>query len=303
MTDTVVESRKRQVIIGFERRFVMIGERINPTGRKRLAEDMARGDYSRVVADAVAQVEAGAQMLDLNAGIPLADEPRILAESIKLVQDTVDVPLSIDSSIVAALEAGLAAYRGKPLVNSVTGEEERLESVLPLVKKYGAAVAAMSNDESGISEDPDIRFGVAKKIVERAADYGISRENIVVDPLVMPVGAINDAGRKLIHLIRRLREELKVNTTCGASNFSFGLPNRGGLSTAFLPMMIGAGMTSAIMNPLHAEDVQAILGADIVAGHDPDCAAWIRRYRQPAADGAPADRERGRRETRRRTRG
>lgn len=303
MTDTVVESRKRQVIIGFERRFVMIGERINPTGRKRLAEDMARGDYSRVVADAVAQVEAGAQMLDLNAGIPLADEPRILAESIKLVQDTVDVPLSIDSSIVAALEAGLAAYRGKPLVNSVTGEEERLESVLPLVKKYGAAVAAMSNDESGISEDPDIRFGVAKKIVERAADYGISRENIVVDPLVMPVGAINDAGRKLIHLIRRLREELKVNTTCGASNFSFGLPNRRGLSTAFLPMMIGAGMTSAIMNPLHAEDVQAILGADIVAGHDPDCAAWIRRYRQPAADGAPADRERGRRETRRRTRG
>jgi 5-methyltetrahydrofolate--homocysteine methyltransferase len=303
MTDTVVESRKRQVIIGFERRFVMIGERINPTGRKRLAEEMARGDYSRVVADAVAQVEAGAQMLDVNAGIPLADEPRILAECIKLVQDTVDVPLSIDSSIVAALEAGLAAYRGKPLVNSVTGEEERLESVLPLVKKYGAAVVAISNDESGISEDPDIRFGVAKKIVERAADHGISRENIVVDPLVMPVGAINDAGRKLIHLIRRLREELKVNTTCGASNFSFGLPNRRGLSTAFLPMMIGAGMTSAIMNPLHAEDVQAILGADIVAGHDPDCAAWIRRYRQPAADGAPADRERGRRETRRRTRG
>jgi 5-methyltetrahydrofolate--homocysteine methyltransferase len=303
MTDTVVESHKQRVVIGFERRFVMIGERINPTGRKLLAEEMARGDYSRVVADARAQVEAGAQMLDVNAGIPLADEPRILAECVKLVQDTVDVPLSIDSSIVAALEAGLAAYRGKPLVNSVTGEEERLESVLPLVKKYDAAVVAISNDESGISEDPDVRFAVARKIVERAADHGITRENIVVDPLVMPVGAINDAGRKLMRLIRRLREELKVNTTCGASNFSFGLPNRRGLNTAFLPMMIGAGMTSAIMNPLHAADVQAILGADIVAGHDPNCAAWIRRYRQPAAEGTPAEGERGRRETRRRARG
>jgi 5-methyltetrahydrofolate--homocysteine methyltransferase len=302
MTDTIVESHKQQVVIGFERPFVMIGERINPTGRKLLAEEMARGDYSRVVADALAQVAAGAQMLDVNAGIPLADEPRILAECVKLVQDTVDVPLSIDSSIVAALEAGLAAYRGKPLVNSVTGEEERLESVLPLVKKYDAAVVAISNDETGISEDPDIRFNVAKKIVERAADHGIGRANIVVDPLVMPVGAVNDAGRKLMHLIRRLREELKVNTTCGASNFSFGLPNRRGLSTAFLPMMIGAGMTSAIMNPLHAEDVQAILGADIVAGHDPNCAAWIRRYRQPV-EGAPAEGERGRRETRRRSRG
>ncbi len=250
----------------------MIGERINPTGRKLLAEEMARGDYSRVLADAVAQVEAGAQMLDVNAGIPLVDEPAILAECIKLVQDTVDVPLSIDSSIVAALEAGLAVYRGKPLVNSVTGEEERLEQVLPLVKKYGAAVVAISNDETGISEDPDVRFAVAKKIVQRAADFGIPREDIVVDPLVMPVGAINDAGRKLIHLLRRLREELKVNTTCGASNFSFGLPNRRGLNAAFLPMMIGAGMTSAIMNPLHNEDIQAILGADVVMGTIPTAA-------------------------------
>ncbi|MCZ8097672.1 MAG: dihydropteroate synthase, partial [Burkholderiales bacterium] len=175
MTETVITSEKRKVVIGFEHRFVMIGERINPTGRKLLAEEMARGDYSRVVADAIAQVEAGAQMLDVNAGIPLVDEPKILAECIRLVQDTVPVPLSIDSSIVAALEAGLAVYRGKPLVNSVTGEEERLEQVLPLVKKYNAAVVAISNDETGISEDPDVRYAVAKKIVERAADYGIPR--------------------------------------------------------------------------------------------------------------------------------
>ena len=299
MTETVISSDKREVVIGFDRRFVMIGERINPTGRKLLAEEMARGDYSRVVADALAQVAAGAQMLDVNAGIPLADEPRILAECVKLVQETVDVPLSIDSSIVAALEAGLSVYKGKPLVNSVTGEDERLEVVLPLVKKYNAAVVAISNDESGISEDPDVRFAVAKRIVERAADFGIPRADIVVDPLVMPVGAINDAGRKLIYLLRRLHEELKVNTTCGASNFSFGLPNRRGLNAAFLPMMIGAGMTSAIMNPLHAEDIQAILGADVVMGHDPNCGRWIRKYREPAADAAEAG-GRGRREGRRR---
>ena len=301
MTDTRISSDKKEVIIGFERRFVMIGERINPTGRKLLAAAMAAGDYSGVVSDALAQVAAGAQMLDVNAGIPLADEPRILAECIKLVQDTVDVPLSIDSSIVEALEAGLAVYNGKPLVNSVTGEEERLERVLPLVKKYNAAVIAISNDETGISEDPDVRFAVAKKIVERAADFGIPREDVVVDPLVMPVGAINDAARKLMHLLRRLREELKVNTSCGASNFSFGLPNRRGLNAAFLPMMIGAGMTSAIMNPLHAEDIQAILGADVVMGHDPNCGSWIRKYREPAPEGDAGGA--GRREGRRRARG
>lgn len=303
MTDTVLSSHKKEVVIGFDRRFVMIGERINPTGRKLLAAEMAAGDYTRVIADALAQVEAGAQMLDVNAGIPLADEPAILAEAIKRVQEVTDVPLSIDSSIVAALESGLSVYKGKALVNSVTGEEERLESVLPLVKKYSAAVVAISNDETGISEDPDMRFEVAKKIVRRAADYGISKEDVVVDPLVMPVGALNDAGRKLLHLLRRLREELKVNTTCGASNFSFGLPNRRGLAAAFMPMAIGAGMTSAIMNPLHAEDIQAILGADVMMGHDPNCGNWIRKYREPppeGAEGAAGDR-RGR-EGRRRNR-
>ena len=224
-------------------------------------------------------------MLDVNAGIPLADEPAILAEAVKLVQSVTDVPLSIDSSIVAALESGLSVYQGKALVNSVTGEEEQLEIVLPLVAKYGAAVVAISNDETGISEDPDVRFAVAKKIVERAADYGIPREDIVVDPLVMPIGAINSAGKQVMHIVRRLREELKVNTTCGGSNVSFGLPNRNGINSAFLTMAIASGMTSAITSPLHAEVIQAVMGADVMMGHDPDCANWIRKYREPSADG------------------
>ena len=298
MTDTVVSSATKEVVIGFERPFVLIGERINPTGRKLLAAEMAAGDYSRVKADALAQVEAGANMLDVNAGIPLADEPRILAETVQLVQSLTDVPLSIDSSIVAALEAGLQVYKGKALLNSVTGEDERLESVLPLVKKYGAAVVAISNDETGISEDPDVRFEVAKKIVHRARDFGIPYSDIVVDPLVMPVGALNQAGRSVFHLIRRLREELKVNTTCGASNFSFGLPNRHGLNAAFLSMLIGAGMTSAITNPLHAEEMTAILGADVAMGHDENCMRWIQKFREPAAEGNEG--ARGRREGRRR---
>ena len=299
MTETVVTSPAREVRIGFDRPFVIIGERINPTGRKVLAQEMARGDYSRVEADAIAQVEAGAHMLDVNAGVPLADEPKMLADIVQLVQSITDVPLSIDSSIVAALEAGLAVYQGKALVNSVTGEEERLESVLPLVKRHDAAVVAISNDETGISEDPDVRFAVARKIVERAADHGIPREDVVVDPLVMPIGAINAAGRQVMHIVRRLREELKVNTTCGASNVSFGLPNRNGINSAFLTMAIGAGLTSAITSPLHAEVLQAVLGADVMMGHDPDCARWLRKYRQPAA--GRAQRERGGRRRRRRS--
>lgn len=301
MTDTIISSATKEVIIGFDRPFVVIGERINPTGRKLLAEEMKSGDYSRVQADALAQVAAGAQMLDVNAGIPLADEPKMLAEVVQLVQSITDVPLSIDSSIVAALEAGLSVYQGKALVNSVTGEEERLEVVLPLIKKYGAAVVAISNDETGISEDPDIRFLVAKKIVERAQDYGISPADIIVDPLVMPVGAINDAGLQVLRLIRRLREELKVNTTCGASNFSFGLPNRHGMNASFLSMAIGAGMTSAITNPLHEPEMHAVLGANVVMGHDPNCTKWIRKFREPIEGNEGAD-SGGRRTGRRRRR-
>ena len=298
MTVTVVSSPTREVRIGFDEPFCIIGERINPTGRKIMAQEMRNGDYSRVESDTLAQVAAGAHMLDVNAGIPLADEPKILAECVQLIQSLTDVPLSIDSSIVAALESGLSAYQGKPLVNSVTGEEERLESVLPLVKKYGAAVVAISNDETGISEDPDIRFSIAKKIVERAEDHGITRADIIVDPLVMPIGAINTAGRQVVHIVKRLREELQVNTTCGASNVSFGLPNRHGLNAAFLAMTIGAGLTSAITNPLHPEMMQAVLGANVMMGHDLNCRRWVQKYREPqAANGAARE---GRRSGRRR---
>ena len=299
MTDTLVSSATREVAIGFERPFVMIGERINPTGRRLLAEEMKAGDFSRVEADAIAQVAAGAQMLDVNAGIPLADEPALLATAVQLVQSVTDVPLSIDSSIIEALEAGLAVYQGKALVNSVTGEDENLERVLPLVAKYGAAVVAISNDETGISEDPDVRYAVAAKIVQRAADHGIAACDVVVDPLVMPIGAMGTAGQQAFRLLRRLREELGVNTTCGASNVSFGLPNRHVVTGTFLAMAIASGMTSAIMNPLHAEVKTAIMAADVLCGNDRDCAAWIRANRDPAAgEGAGGDRE-GRRRRRR----
>ena len=297
MTETIISSATKEIRIGFDQPFVIIGERINPTGRKMLAKEMAEGDFSRVEKDALAQVAAGAHMLDVNAGIPLADEPRILAETIKLVQSLTDVPLSIDSSIVAALEAGLEVYQGKALLNSVTGEEERLESVLPLVKKYNCAVVAISNDETGISEDPDVRFEVAKKIVERAEDHGIPRADVVVDPLVMPIGAMGTAGVQVMQLVRRLREELKVNTTCGASNVSFGLPNRDGVNAAFLTMAMASGLTSAITNPLHDSIMQAVMGGDVMLGKDCNCANWIRKYREASLENNASGA--GRRERRR----
>jgi 5-methyltetrahydrofolate--homocysteine methyltransferase len=218
------------------------------------------------------------------------------------VQSITDVPLSIDSSVVAALESGLAVYRGKALVNSVTGEEDRLESVLPLVAKHGAAVVAITNDETGISEDPDERFDVARKIVSRAEDHGIKREDVVVDPLVMPIGAMGTAGRQVFRIVRRLREELGVNTTCGASNVSFGLPNRTALNAAFLPMAIASGLTSAITSPLHVEMLQAVKAADVLMGNDPHCTSWIARNGDTRSDGAAGGR-RGGREGRRRTAG
>ena len=302
MTDTVVSSATREVVIGSGRPFVIIGERINPTGRKKLAAEMKAGDFSTVVADTHAQVAAGAHMLDVNAGIPLADEPAILADTIRLVQSLTDLPLSIDSSIVAALEAGLDAYEGKALVNSVTGEDERLEQVLPLVARHGAAVVAITNDETGISEDPDVRFAVAEKIVHMAADHGIAASDIIVDPLVMPIGALGGAGRQVFALVRRLQEELGVNTTCGASNISFGLPNRSGINGAFLAMAIASGMTSAITSPLHAEVRQSVMAADVLMGNDPDCRAWIASFREQPAGGATSGR-RGGREGRRRASG
>lgn len=264
MTRTVIESKTKTTVMGFDEPFCVIGERINPTGRKILNEELERGDFSRVEKDAIAQVAAGATVLDINSGAVFSNkmaedpryadnnfvEPELMKQLVSVVQAVTDCPLCIDSSVPGALENGLAAAEGRPLLNSVTGEEERLEMVLPLVKKYNVPVVAISNDDTGISEDPDVRFAVAKKIVERAADFGIPAHDIVVDPLVMPVGAMATAGLQVFTLVRRLRDELGVNTTCGASNVSFGLPNRHGINNAFLPMAYGAGMTSAIMNPV-----------------------------------------------------
>ena len=281
MPRTIISSKTKEIIIGPDQPFVIIGERINPTNRKLLAEEMKAGNLERVQQDAMSQINAGAQILDVNAGVPLADEPKILADSIKLIQSISDVPLCIDSSIVEALKCGLEAYQGKALLNSVTGEEERLETVLPLVKQFGCAVIGISNDDSGISEDINVRFEVAKKIVERAMDYGIPKEDVLIDPLVMPIGAINDAGKQVLELIKKLQNELQVNTTCGASNLSFGLPNRHGLNTAFIAMAIANGMPCAITNPLEKEIMQSIRGANVIMGHDPECSAWIMNYREP----------------------
>ena len=295
MAETIISSATREVLIGPDRPFVVIGERINPTGRKLLREEMKKGDFSRVAQDAIAQVEAGAHMLDVNAGIPLADEPALLAKAVQVAQSVTPVPLCIDSSIVAALHAAMEIYQGKALLNSVTGEEERLEAVLPLVQKYQAAVVAISNDETGISEDPDVRFAVAKKIVERAADFGIPARDIVVDPLVMPIGAIESAGKQVFQLIARLQQELGVNTTCGASNISFGLPNRKGIDGHFLSMAMAAGLTAAITNPLHDEVKQAVRAGNVLMGHDSGCMRWIAKYADRAEGGRTA---RGRRKGR-----
>ncbi|MCB2129852.1 MAG: methyltetrahydrofolate cobalamin methyltransferase [Rhodobacteraceae bacterium] len=320
MTRTVLESKTKTVVIGFDEPFCVIGERINPTGRKKLAAELEAGDFSTVEKDALEQVACGAMVLDVNAGVvynsnpnPNETEPPLMSKVVGIVQGLVDVPLCIDSSVPGALEAGLAAAEGRPLLNSVTGEEDRLELVLPLVKKYNVPVVAISNDDTGISEDPDVRFEVARKIVQRAADFGIPAHDIVVDPLVMPVGAMGTAGRQVFALVKRLREELGVNTTCGASNISFGLPNRHGINAAFLPMAIGAGMTSAIMNPVRSVEMEAIRAANFLMNHDANGSEWIKFARvldavKEGKDFATASAEvaaagRGGREGRRRARG
>lgn len=301
MTQTIVESKSKTVVIGFDEPFCVIGERINPTGRKKLAVELEADCFDTVVYDAKMQVECGSLVLDVNAGVvynsnpdPNQTEPPLMKRLIKKVQETVDVPLCIDSSVPGALQAGLEVCEGRPLLNSVTGEEERLDTILPLVKKFDVAVVAISNDDSGISEDPDVRFEVAKKIVERAADFGISANDIVVDPLVMPVGAMASAGRQVFALVRRLREELGVNTTCGASNISFGLPNRHSINAAFLPMAIASGMTSAIMNPVQPQDMSAIRAANLLMNHDAHGANWIRSQKPKLSDSNPQLKRRSR---------
>ena len=279
MPDTILSSASEEVVIGCDHPFVVVGERINPTGRSQLASEMESGNFDRVELDALAQIAAGAKVLDVNTGVPMADEPALMAKVVELVQSVTSVPISIDSSMPDALEAGLAAYQGKALVNSVTGEDERLDTVLPIVAKHGAAVVAICHDDSGISNDPDKRIEAAKKIIERAADYGIPVVDVVLDPVVMPIGAAGESGRAVFEVIRRAHQELRVNTVCGASNVSFGLPDRRQLNAVFLSMMVGYGLTAAIVNPLHDEVMAAISGAEVLTGQDRMCKRWIKRSR------------------------
>ncbi len=276
---TILESKTKTVIIGDDVPFVMIGEKINPSGRKKLGAEMAEGNFERVRNDAIAQVACGAHMLDVNAGYPMGDEPAMLVQAIKTVQSVVDVPLCIDSSVYEALEAALAVYEGKPLVNSVTGEDERLELILPLIKKYNCAVIGMANDETGISMDPEYRLGVAKKIVERAADYGIPKENIVIDPLALTVAADPAAITVTLDTIKLIRQELGVNFTCGAGNTSFGLPNRPPLTAAYLNMAMYCGLTSAITDAMNDTIRMGVMAGDVMLGHDAYAVNWIADFR------------------------
>ena len=282
--DTVLRSRSRTVTIGSEQPFCIIGERINPTGRKSFAEQLRGGDLSTVTVDAVAQVEAGADMLDVNAGIPLVDEPELLQNMLRTAQEAVDVPICIDSSVIEALEAGLSVYEGRALVNSVTAEDERLEEILPLVARHGAAVIGLANDETGIPETAEKRLELARKIVSAAGDHGIAAADVVIDPLAMTVGADTEAVTTTLKAIRLIREELGVNMCLGASNVSFGLPQRHVLNAAFLPMAMAAGLTSAIMSTA-PPCVEAVRASDLLLGHDPWGARWIaaHRARQAAA--------------------
>jgi 5-methyltetrahydrofolate--homocysteine methyltransferase len=287
--ETVLRSRTTTVTIGANRPFCVIGERINPTGRKKFAEELRGGDLSTVNHDAVMQVEAGANMLDVNAGIPLVDEAELLASMLTTVQVVVDLPICIDSSVIEALEAGLAVYDGRALVNSVTAEDDRLSEILPLVAHHGAAVIGLANDETGIPETPEKRLECARKILAAAADYGISRDDVVIDPLAMTVGADPTAVRTTLTTISLLRDELGVNMCLGASNVSFGLPDRHALNAGFLPMAMAAGLTSAIMSTAR-EVVDAVRASDLLLGHDEWGANWIAAHRArqaTVAQGAP----------------
>jgi 5-methyltetrahydrofolate--homocysteine methyltransferase len=281
--DTVLRSRTREVVISIDRPFVVIGERINPTGRKVLAAEMKEGRMDRVRADAIAQAAAGAHMLDVNAGIPAADEPALLVAAINAVAEVSDLPICIDSSVMEALEAALAAYEGKALVNSVTAEDERMDRILPLVKKHGAAVIAMANDETGISMVPEERVAIARRIIERAAEYGIPPEDVIIDPIAMTVAADPTCGLVTLETMRLIRDQLGNNMTCGASNVSFGLPDRATVNAAFLPLAMHAGLTCAITNPLVPEVRRAVLAGDLLLGHDEYAMRWISSYRADLA--------------------
>ena len=289
--DTVLRSASRELTIGPDHPFCIIGERINPTGRKVFQEQLRRGDLSRVEIDVAQQVAGGAMVLDINMGAPLADEAALMTEAVKLVQGLCDLPLCIDSSVIEALEAGLAAYEGKALVNSITAEDERMDEILPLVKKYGAAVIALPNDEEEIPAEPERRVELARKIIETATGkYGIPIEDIVIDPLAMPVGADTSLVATTLQTIALLRAEFGVNMTLGASNVSFGMPDRASIGGAFLPMAIRDGLTSAIMDARSAQLVRSVKAADLLLDRDPWGAAWIAAHRaqQAAAQQAAA---------------
>ena len=289
--NTVLRSRSKTITISSDGPFCIIGERINPTGRKRFAEQLRAGDLSTVTTDAIAQAQAGADMVDVNAGIPLVDEPELLQAMLRTVQEAVEVPICIDSSVIEALEAGLSVYDGRALVNSVTAEDERLEQILPLVAHHGAAVIGLANDETGIPETPEKRLECARRIIEAAGDHGIAAEDVVIDPLAMTVGADTEAVTTTLRTISLIRDELGVNMCLGASNVSFGLPQRHVLNAAFLPMAMAAGLTSAIMSTAEV-CVQAVRGADLLLGHDPWGASWIGAHRaRQAAEREAALRE------------
>ena len=284
---TVLSSATKTVTIGPDQPFCIIGERINPTGRKIFQEQLRAGDLSAIERDVIAQVEAGATMLDVNMGAPLIDEPVVLAQAVRLVQSLTDLPLCIDSSVVEALEAGLQAYQGKALVNSITAEDERMELILPLVKKYGAAVIALPNDEFEIPEDPMRRLELVRHIVDTATGkYGIPIEDIILDPLAMPIGADSSLVNRTLETIALIKEHVGVNMTLGASNVSFGMPERHAINSVFVPMAMAVGLTSAIMDSRTEQVVMAVRAADLMLGNDEWGAAWIAAHRARLAKNA-----------------
>ena len=285
--ETVLESPSSTVVIGPDRPFCVIGERINPTGRKKFQAELQNGDLSRIELDVEQQVAGGADMLDVNVGDPLADEVGLMAQAIPLVQTLTDIPLCIDSSVIEALEAGLEAYEGKALVNSVTGEDERLAAILPIVAKHGAAVIGLANADD-IPMEAERRVEIAKKIVSVAGDHGIPPEDVIIDPLAMPIGAEPRAVTLFIETLHLLRDDLGVNTTCGAGNTSFGLPGRHTLGAAFLAVAQSHGLTSAIMDSRRPEMVEAVRATDFLLGRDEWGATWIRLYRERQAAAARA---------------
>jgi 5-methyltetrahydrofolate--homocysteine methyltransferase len=271
-------------VIGHARPFCLIGERINPTGRRLFQEQLKAGDMSAIERDVAAQIAGGADVLDVNMGVPLTDEAELLAKAITMVQGLTDKPICIDSSVVEALEAGLSTYQGRALVNSITAEDDRMAAILPLVKKYDAAVIALPNDHDEIPMEADKRLALVDKIVSVATkEYGIAVEDIVIDPLAMPIGADTTVVRTTLETMRRIRDEYGLNMTCGASNVSFGMPGRHALGAAFLPMAMTAGLTSAIMDTRTPQIVEAVKAADLLLGKDEWGMAWIAAHRAKQA--------------------